>query len=124
MPVLDVFDLLVADLDTGGAGVAVQHGGDGQPGPGGDRGDGGQDDVVAGQRAAAPGEGDLGEQPVLDLVPLGGAGREVAAGDLQARLGRELREPGLPGPVAPAVVPAGVAGNQQPPGAGAGVPPD
>src|SRR6266480_8079816 len=112
MPVLDVFDLLVADLDTGGAGVAVQHGGDGQPGPGGDRGDGGQDDVVAGQRAASPGQGDLGEQPVLDLVPLGGAGREMAAGDLQPGLLRQGGDTGLPGPVPPAVGPAGVAGDQ------------
>jgi hypothetical protein len=67
MAVFDVFDLLVADDGPGRAGGVVQDGGDAQPGSGGDRGDGAEDDLVAGQRAAAPGQGDLGEQPVLDL---------------------------------------------------------
>src|SRR5258708_14112122 len=112
--VFEVFHLRVADLGSGGVGALVQGGGDGQAGGCGDRADGVDDDVVAGQRAAAPAEGDLGEQPVLDFVPLGGAGREMAAGDLQPGLLREPGQPGLPGPVAPAVVPASVAGDQQP----------
>ena len=61
---------------------------------------------------------------MLDLVPLRRAGREMAAGDLQACLLRERREPGLPGPVAPAVGPAGVAGDQQPGRVRVGVPAD
>ena len=58
---------------------------------------------------------------MLDLVPLGGAGREVAACDLQAGFLRQLCDPGLPGPVPPAVAPAGVAADQQPPRAGIGI---
>src|SRR5215831_19252319 len=111
MAVFDVVHLLVADDGALGVGAAVEDGGDGQPGGGGDRGDGVDDDVVAGQRAAAPGQGDLGEQPVLDLVPLGGAGREVQHGDLQPGSGRQRGEPGLPGPVLPAVGPPGVAAD-------------
>ena len=88
---------------------------------GGDGADGVDDDVVAGQRAAPPGQADLAEQPVLDLVPLAGAGREVADGDLQPGLLRQDGEPGLPGPVPVAVGTAGVAGDQQPGGAGVGV---
>ena len=55
---------------------------------------------------------------MLDLVPLGGAGREVADGDLQSGLPREIGDPGLPRPGAVAVGAAGVSGDQQPPGAG------
>src|SRR5713101_5817755 len=68
MAVFDLFHLRIADLGPGGAGAVVQHRGDHQPGAGGDRADGVDDDVVAGQRPAAPAQGDLGEQPVLDLV--------------------------------------------------------
>jgi hypothetical protein len=46
----------------------------------------------------------------------------MAAGDLQARFLRQRGEPGLPGPVAPAVGPAGVAADQQPRGGRVGVP--
>ena len=38
----------------------------------------------------------------------------MAAGDFQARLPRQVRQARLPGPVLPAVVPAGVASDQQP----------
>jgi hypothetical protein len=50
-----------------------------------------------------------------------GAGREVAHRDLQPGFPGEFREPGLPGPVLPAVAPAGVAGDQQPRSLRAGV---
>jgi hypothetical protein len=40
------------------------------------------DGLVGGQWSAAPVDGDLGEQPVLDLVPFAGAGRVVADDDL------------------------------------------
>ena len=93
-----------------------------QPGAGGGRGDGVQDDLVAGQRAAPPGAGDLGEQAVLDFVPLGGAGREVQHGDRQARLRGERGQFRLPRPGAVAVGAARVAGDQQPPGARIAVP--
>src|SRR6266496_5510943 len=63
---------------------------------------------MAGQRPAPPVESDVGEQPVLDLVPLGGSGREVADGDRQPGLQRERGELGLPRAGAVAVGPAGV----------------
>ena len=65
---------VAADLQAGRVGVLVPDGTDGEPGRGRDGADGGDDDVVAGQGAAAPGQADLAEQPVLDLVPLRRAG--------------------------------------------------
>jgi hypothetical protein len=66
-PVFEVFDLLVADRGAEGVAADVQGGGDGEPGGGGGRGDGVDDDLVAGQRPGPPGAGDVAEQPVLDL---------------------------------------------------------
>src|SRR5882757_6968107 len=40
------------------------------------------DDLVADQGASLPVLADEGEEPVLDLVPLAGAGREMAGGDV------------------------------------------
>jgi hypothetical protein len=65
--------LCAGDLDSGGMGVVVQAGLHGQAGAGGGPGDAVDDHVIAGQRPAAPVHRDVGEQPVLDLVPLGGA---------------------------------------------------
>ena len=113
-PVFQVFHLRVGHLGPGGVAAGVQDGGDGQPGAGGGRGDGVHHDLVAGQRAAPPGAGDVAEQPVLDLVPLACSGREVAAGDLQPGLLREPRQLCFPGPGAVAVRAARVAGDQQP----------
>src|SRR5215207_1062492 len=50
------------------------------------------------------------------LVPFGGARREVADGDAQARLGGQGRQFGLPCPVAVAVGAASIRGDQQPGG--------
>ena len=68
------FDLLFGVGQAGGVFAGVQLGGDGQPGGRGGGGDQLDDGLVAGQRPAAPVAGDLREQPVLDFVPLGGAG--------------------------------------------------
>ena len=57
---------------------------------------------------------DEAEQAVLDLVPLGGAGRVVADGDLEAGLGRELGEVPFPGSEPVAVGAAGIGGDHQP----------
>src|SRR3712207_8625800 len=58
---------------------------------------------------------DEGEQPVLDLVPFAGAGREVADAERQARLvGQPLQLP-RPQPQPRAVAPPAVGGDQQPP---------
>ena len=105
---------LGADGHAQRVGAGVQRGLHAQPGAGAGGGDGVDDYFVAGQRPPAPVHRDVGEQPVLDLVPLARPGREVADRDGQPGLGGEVRELGLPHPVAVAVGPAGVGGDQQP----------
>jgi hypothetical protein len=60
--------------------------------------------------------GDLGEQPMFDLLPLAGPGREVADGDRQAGLGGEFGELDLPDPDPVSGGPAAVGADQQPVG--------
>ena len=79
------FHVFVGDLDAAGVGVGVEFGVDGEPGLGGDGFEGFDDDFVRFQGPAAPVPADRGEQPVLDLVPFRGAGRQVADGDRRAR---------------------------------------
>jgi hypothetical protein len=65
------------------------------------------DDLMADQRLAAPISGDERKQAVLDLVPLAGAGRQVAHGDgipsssasfCRSTFHSRTREPLLPPP--------------------------
>jgi hypothetical protein len=72
--VLGVLVLPVADLDADGVLRVVAHGGDLQAPAGGGGGDAGDGVVQGQQRGLAPGPGDVAEQPVPGLVPLGGAG--------------------------------------------------
>lgn len=69
--------------------------------------------VVAGQRAASPVHGGVGEQPVLDVVPLRGARRHVADRDVRACLGGRGCGFGFPGAGAVAVGAACIGGDQQ-----------
>lgn len=71
---LEGFDLLVWDLDAFGVGGFVEFGVDAQAGAGCGGSDGLDDHFVAGQGSSAPVHGEVGEEPVFDLVPLGGAG--------------------------------------------------
>src|SRR5215468_3029530 len=109
--------LLVADRGAGRVAPGAELRSDAQPGAGSSRCDGRHDDLMAGQGPASPVHGDVGEQPVLDLVPFRGAGREVARGDLQAGLEGKCGQLMLPGPGAGVVRAARVRGDQQPPGA-------
>jgi len=61
---------LVRHRHAGGVGTVVEFGVHRESGAGGGRADRGDDDLVTGQRPAAPVAADPGEQPVLDLVPL------------------------------------------------------
>ena len=81
--------MLAGDLGARGVAVLVQDREGGQPGSGRDVADGVDDDVVAGQGPSAPGEADLAEQPVLDLVPLGGAG-PIPGGKWQTSMSRPV----------------------------------
>src|SRR5574340_1140264 len=65
----------VGNLYAGWVFGRVEFGVDGQPGAGRGRGDGLHDDFVTGERPSAPVHGDVGEEPVFDLVPLAGARR-------------------------------------------------
>lgn len=89
---LERLHLLIGDLDTTLVGVGVEGGRDGEPGRGGGRGDGLDDDLVGFEGTPAPVQGDRGEQPVLDPVPFRGSRRQVRDGDLQPGLGGELGE--------------------------------
>ena len=57
-----------------------------QTGAGGGGGDQLDDGLVADQRLAAPVLGDEREQPMLDLVPLAGAGRQMTDRDGRCRV--------------------------------------
>lgn len=67
---------------------------------------------MAGQRAAALVHGDVGEEPVLDLVPLRRARRQVADRDDQPGFRGQTGEVEFPGPGAVAVGPARIGGDQ------------
>src|SRR5206468_10430281 len=67
--------------------------------------------LVADQRAAAPVLGDQAPEAVLDLVPLAGAGWEVADRDRKAGLIGELLQLQLPELEAVAVAAAAVGGD-------------
>jgi hypothetical protein len=72
---------LPAGRDARGVLAGVQGGLDAQTAAGAGRRDGLDDHLVAGQWPAPPVDGDVGEQPVLDLVPLRRARRVVADRD-------------------------------------------
>ena len=93
-----VVDVLLGVLDAGGVRVGVEFTVDGQSGGRGGVADQVDDDLVGFQWPAAPVHGDLGEQPVLDLVPLAGSRWEVADRDLDTGLGGETSQLDLPGP--------------------------
>ena len=107
--------LLLGDLHLRWIAPGVQAGLDLQPRRRGRGRDQFDDHPMAHQRTAAPIPRDVREQPVLDLVPLARARREVADGDLQARLVGEPLKFHLPEPPAIAVAPAAVGADQQPP---------
>src|SRR3954465_16004915 len=85
-------------LDALGIGVGVEFTADGQAGLG--RGTGDQVDYgeAAGERRCAPVLRDVTEQTVLDLVPLRGAGRIMAALENQAGLVGKPLQLNLPKP--------------------------
>src|SRR5215472_2919915 len=75
---------------------------------------------MAGQRPSPPVHADVREEPVLDLVPLAGAGRQGADRDGQAGLPGEAPELVLPSPDPVAIAPATVGADQELIGIGVG----
>jgi hypothetical protein len=76
--VFQVPDALAADLHPVGVVAVVEDGGALQALSGDGGGDAGDGVLPGRQGPGAPGAGDVAEQPVLYLVPLAGAGREVS----------------------------------------------
>ena len=107
------FDLRVGDFDAGGVGVGVEFGVDGQPGCGG----GGVDGLTMTSWLVSGRPRQFIEmwqnKPVLDLVPLACAGRQMADGDGQPGGRGELGEFDLPQPDPGAVGAAAVGADQQ-----------
>src|SRR5688572_13038082 len=103
----------VGDFESGGVGAGVEVSPDREAGAGGGAADELDDDLAADEWSSAPVLGDVAEHPVLDLVPLAGAGREVADADAQAGLVGEALELGLPPSGAAAVAAATVCGDQR-----------
>src|SRR5450756_2806096 len=104
------------DRDAGRVAAAVESRAYLQPCLGRRVGDEIDDDLVADQWLAAPVLCDVAEHAVFDLVPLAGAGREVADVDGQAQLGRQVLQGYLPEPAATAVAATTVGRDQEPTG--------
>src|SRR4029077_13232274 len=116
------------DVDGGHLGVgndnavgvlpSVEFAAHGEAGFGGGRRDQFDDDPVAGERLGAPVLADEGEEPVLDFVPLAGAGRQVVDHDIEVELlAYFLRSP-FPQPPPRAVAAAPIGSDQQSGGVG------
>jgi hypothetical protein len=112
---LDLCELLVGDGDASLVFALVEPRVDRQPGGCGGAGDEIDDDLVTDQWLAAPVGRDEAEQPVLDFVPLRGAGWEMADDDLKSGLVREPLELEFPQTGAGAVGSAAVGGDRQRP---------
>ena len=82
----DLREFLVLDLGSGGIGPVIEFGVHFQAFCGGRGGDEINNDLEADERLAAPVLANEAEQPMLDLVPLAGARREVTHRDAQAGL--------------------------------------
>src|SRR5574341_329231 len=70
------------------------------------------DDLMADQRAATPVHADVGEQSVLDLVPLAGPGWQVTHGHRQAAVVGELLQFDLPQPDPIAIAPPTISADE------------
>jgi hypothetical protein len=102
----DPLEFLVGHLDALLVVVLVKLGPHGQTGSSRGPGDEVHHDFVTLQALTAPVHRDMAEQPVLYLVPLGCAAREVDDGDVQTELLSEFRELALPQPDAVAIRPS------------------
>ncbi len=97
---LDLFQLLVSDLDASGISLRVQFRMNFEAGSGRGSGDEVHDRFEAAQRLAAPVLTDIGKQPVLNFIPLAGAQRKVTDGNRQPGLVGQLLQRDFPKPQA------------------------
>ena len=82
---LDLIEIFVWDDDADRVGSRIELAAHLQSGPRRGVGDEVDDCLMRGQRTTACVHGDVGEEAVLDLIPLGGSGWEVTDPDRQAR---------------------------------------
>ena len=95
---VDGLEFTLGDLDAGRVGALVEPGLDSQTSPRRSVRDEVDDDFVSDQGSAAPVAGDVAKHPVLDLVPLACAWREVAHREADAGLICEVLQGHLPSP--------------------------
>ncbi len=105
--------VFVRHLDAWPIGASVQFGVQVKSRFGCRSGDEVHDYRVVEQRLAAPILGDEGEQAVLDLVPLAGAGGQVANADRQPGFISQFLQLQFPKPDARSIAAAGISGDQQ-----------
>jgi hypothetical protein len=105
-------DLGVGDLDAFRIVTFIEATGDGERCVRGGAGDQLDNDQVADQRLATPVLGDEGEQPMLYLVPLAGAGWDMTDGDLDSKFVGQHLQFALPQAQARAVAAATVGIDQ------------
>src|SRR5215475_6204159 len=112
----DPLELLIGHRDALLVVVLVKLGTHGQAGPSRGPRDEIHHDLVTLQAPASPVHRNMTEQPVLYLVPLGCAAREMNDRDIQTELLGERRELSLPQPDAVPIRPSTIRRNQQPSG--------
>ena len=78
---IDAVHLGIGDLDAGRIGVGVDLALHLEAGVGGGGSDQLDDRLVADERPSAPVLGNEREQPMLDLIPFAGAGRQMTDGE-------------------------------------------
>src|SRR5271157_1470897 len=116
-------ELGALDVDRGHLGIrydnaagilaVVKLAAHGEAGFGGGGRDQLDDHAITDEWLGAPVLADEGEQAVLDLVPLAGAGRQVADHDVEAELIGQLLQFAFPQPYPRAVAAAAIGGDQQ-----------
>src|SRR5262249_9714728 len=108
-----VAEFSARDGDSRGIALLIETRADGQTGRRGGSTNQLDDHLMAHQRLTSPILGDVTEHAMLNLVPLAGAGREVAHGDAQPGLRGESVEAGFPETRAVAVTAPSVSQDQQ-----------
>src|SRR6266851_843635 len=103
----------VGNGDAFGVVAAIEAAANGEAGLGSGSADQLEKDLMADERGCSPVLGDEREEPMLDLVPFGGAGRQMADDQGEADLVGELLQLGLPQPAAIAVAAAAVGGDDE-----------
>src|SRR5258708_3409145 len=109
---LQVSQFLLGDLLAGGIAPTVESGADDETASVGRVADEVDDGLVGPQRAPAPVDGDEREQAMLHLVPLAGAGREVADVDRYVELVGDALQLVLPYVRPIAVAASGIGGDE------------